>query len=95
LGLAEAYRGHRYQAIQEGRRAVELLPLSKDALDGTFAIRELAEIYMAVGEANSAIDQLQGMIAVPSYASAAGIKADPTWAPLRGNPRFERLVAGN
>ena len=94
LGLAEAYRGHRDQAIQEGRRAVELLPLSKDALDGTFAIRELAEIYMAVGEANAAIDQLQDMIAVPSYASAAGIKADPTWAPLRGNPRFERLVAG-
>ena len=95
LGLAEAYRGHRDQAIQEGRRAVDLLPLSKDALDATFAIRDLAEIYMAVGEANAAIDQLQGMIAVPSYASAAGIKADPTWAPLRGNPRFERLVAGN
>ena len=94
LGLAEAYRGNRDQAIREGRRAVELMPLSKDALEATFAIRDLAEIYMAVGEANAAIDQLQGMIAVPSYASPAGIKADPTWAPLRGNPRFERLVAG-
>jgi serine/threonine-protein kinase len=94
LGVAEAYRGQGDQAIQEGRRAVELLPLSKDALDATFAIRQLAEIYMVVGEANAAVDQLQGMIAVPSYASAAGIRADPTWAPLRGNPRFERLVAG-
>jgi serine/threonine-protein kinase len=94
LGVAEAYLGHRAQAIQEGRRAVELLPLSKDALYATIAEQRLAQIYMVVGEPDAAIDQLHAALAVPSDVSAVGLKADPTWAPLRGNPRFERLVAG-
>jgi eukaryotic-like serine/threonine-protein kinase len=94
LGLAEAYLGNRAQAIQEGRRAVELLPLSKDALDATSAELQLAQIYTVVGEPDAAIEQLHAALAVPSDVSAAGLKADPTWAPLRGNPRFERLVAG-
>jgi eukaryotic-like serine/threonine-protein kinase len=94
LGVAEAYLGHRDLAIREGRRAVELLPVSKDALDATYAMRQLAEIYTVVGEPNAAIDQLRAMIAVPSPDSPTSLKADPTWAPLRGNPRFEQLVAG-
>jgi serine/threonine-protein kinase len=94
LGVAEAYLGHRAQAIQEGRRAVELLPLSKDALYATIAEQRMAQIYMVVGEPDAAIEQLHAALAVPSDVSAVGLKADPTWAPLRGNPRFERLVAG-
>jgi serine/threonine-protein kinase len=94
LGVAEAYLGHRAQAIQEGHRAVELLPLSKDAFDATSAKLQLARIYTTVGEPDAAIEQLQAALAVPSPISAAGLKANPTWAPLRGNPRFERLVAG-
>jgi TolB-like protein/Tfp pilus assembly protein PilF len=94
LGLAEAYLGHRAQAIQEGRRAVELLPPSKDALDATSAELQLAQIYTVVGEPDAAIEQLHAALAVPSDVSAAGLKADPTWAPLRSNPRFEQLVAG-
>jgi len=94
LGVAEAYLGHRAQAIQEGRRAVELLPLSKDAFDAPSAKVQLARIYTTVGEPDAAIEQLQAALAVPSPVSAAGLRADPTWAPLRGNPRFEQLVAG-
>jgi len=48
-----------------------------------------------VGEPDAALDLLlRGVLAVPSPFSAAGLKADPTWAPLRSNPRFEQLVAG-
>jgi serine/threonine-protein kinase len=94
LGVVEAYLGHRAQALQEGRRAVELLPPSKDALDAPSARRQLAEIYTVLGEPDAAIEQLQAALAVPSDVSAAGLKADPTWAPLRSNPRFEQLVAG-
>jgi tetratricopeptide (TPR) repeat protein len=94
LGIAEAYLGHRAQAIQEGRRGVELMPPSKDAFDATFAMRYLAEIYAVAGEPDAAVEQLHAALAVPSFLSAAGLKADPTWAPLRGNARFEQLVAG-
>jgi serine/threonine-protein kinase len=94
LGVAEAYLGHRAQALQEGQRAVELLPPSKDANYASIAQVNLAEIYTALGESDGAIDQLRDVLAVPSGVSAAVLKADPTWAPLRGNPRFERLVAG-
>jgi serine/threonine-protein kinase len=94
LGVAEAYLGHRAQAIHEGRRAVDLLPPSKDALFATTAELQLAEIYTVGGEPDAAVELLHVALAVPSDVSAAGLKADPTWAPLRSNPRFERLVAG-
>ncbi len=94
LGVAEAYLGQRAQAIRDGRRGLELLPLSKDAFYATIANVDLAEIYMVLGESDAAVEQLRAAVAVPSFFSAAGFNADPTWAPLRGNPRFERLVAG-
>ncbi len=94
LGLAEAHLGRRAQAIQEGQRAVGLLPPSKDAYYATIPHLQLAEIYTVVGEPDSAVEQLRAALSVPSAVSAAGLKADPTWTPLRGNPRFEQLVAG-
>jgi len=94
LGVAEAYLGHRAQALQEGQRAVQLLPPSKDAYYAPIVQVQLAEIYTALGEPDTAIDQLRAALAVPSHVSASGLKADPTWAPLRGNPHFEQLVAG-
>jgi serine/threonine-protein kinase len=94
LGIAEAYLGHRAEAVQEGRGAVGLLPLSKDAFDAPLARIHLAEIYTAVGEPDSAVEQLRAALAVPSMVSVASLKVDPFWAPLKGNPRFERLVAG-
>ena len=94
LGLADAYRGDRAEALREGRRAADLLPPSRDAYTGVDIVVERAEIYAAVGQADSAVSLLQTAVAVPSQYSASGLKADPTWAPLRGNGRFERLVAG-
>ena len=94
VAAAQSGLGRRTQAIQEGQRAVELLPLSKDASYASIAQLQLAEIYTVVGEPGVAVDQLGATLGVPSPVSAAGLKADPTWAPLRGNPRFEQLVAG-
>lgn len=94
LGVAEAHLGQRAQAIEDGRRGVELLPPSKDELEATVAEVQLAEIYAILGEPDSAIERLHAALAVPSRFSAASFRADPTWALLRGNPRFERLVAG-
>jgi len=94
LGVAEAYLGQRAQAIQDGRRGVELLPSSKDAFYASIAEVQLAEIYTVLGESGGAVEQLHAALAVPSPFSAAGLKADPTWTPLHGNRQFERLVAG-
>jgi serine/threonine-protein kinase len=94
LGVAEAHLGHRTAAIQEGRKATELLPLSKDAYFGSIPILQLAEIHTVVGEPEAAIEELRSVLAMPSVVSAAGLKSNPIWAPLRSNPRFEQLVAG-
>ncbi len=94
LGLAEAYRGRREQALAEARRAAELLPVSKDAYFGMGVVVNAAEIRMASGQPDSAVALLRQALAVPSDISIARLKADPLWAPLRGTPAFERLVAG-
>ncbi|HYL28360.1 MAG TPA: protein kinase [Gemmatimonadales bacterium] len=94
LAVADAYLGRGTEAIQAGQQAVAMLPLSKDAVYGFAGPQTLAEVYTVLGDTNAALDQLEALLAVPSPLSGARLRADPTWAPLRGNPRFERLVAG-
>jgi hypothetical protein len=55
----------------------------------------LARIYLLVGEPGRALEQLEPLLKVPYYLSPGWLKIDPTFAPLRGNPRFERLVNGS
>jgi serine/threonine-protein kinase len=94
LAVADVYLGRGTEAIQAGQRAVAILPESKDAVYGFAGPAALAEVYTVLGDTNAALDQLEALLAVPSPLSGARLRADPTWAPLRGNPRFERLVAG-
>jgi serine/threonine-protein kinase len=94
LGVAEAYRGRREQALAEARRAGELLPVSKDAYFGIVVLVDQAEIHMASGQPDSAVAVLRQALALPSDISIPRLKADPLWAPLKGTPAFERLVAG-
>ena len=93
LGLAYAGMGRKVEAIAEGRKAVEVTPRSADALDHTDAVADLARIYVRVGEPDAAMDQIEYLGTIPSYYSAGGYRTLPDWAPLRGNPRFERFLA--
>ena len=84
--------GRKEEAIREGKRGVELLPVSKDAFWGPFVVEDMARIYTLVGEHGAAIDQLEYLLSIPAFISAPMIRLDPTWAPLRSNPRFQKLV---
>jgi serine/threonine protein kinase len=92
LGLIDAGLGRKEEALREGRRAVELLPISKDALGGTHMNKYLALIAAWVGDNDLACEQLA--IAIPRMCdlSYGQLKLMPWWDPLRGDPRFEKIV---
>jgi hypothetical protein len=92
LGLAHARAGRKRDAVAAGRRAAELLPPSTDANSGPFVLTHLAEIYTIVGEPGLAIQTLRPLLTIPSWISGAELQSDPTWAPLRGHPRFTELA---
>jgi hypothetical protein len=69
-------------------------PFSRDATVGPYLQHRLARIYLLVGEPEKALDQLEPLLKIPYYLSPGWLKIDPNFAPLRGNPRFERLVNG-
>jgi eukaryotic-like serine/threonine-protein kinase len=94
LGLALAYLGRKADALREGRRAVELLPISRDANNGPYMQHQLARIYLLVGEPEKALDQLEPLLRVPYYLSPGMLRIDPTFDPLRKNPRFRKQVEG-
>ncbi|MGH7534551.1 MAG: tetratricopeptide repeat protein, partial [Gemmatimonadales bacterium] len=94
LGITYARRGQEADAIREARRAVELLPMSKDAFFGGNALADLAKVYALVGEPDSALPKLDTLLSVPSWVSAGLLRSDPDWSSLRGNARFQRLLAG-
>jgi len=94
LGLAYAGLGLKEAAIREGRQAVAVVPISRDHYSGPRTVSGLAEIYVMVGEYDAAIDQLATVLVIPGDGKVTVplLQLDPIWAPLRGNPRFERLL---
>jgi serine/threonine-protein kinase len=92
LGMIDAALGHKQDAIREGRRAVELLPVTKDAMAGAEMLTSQAIIYAWVGELDFAIKQLDEVLRIPSWVSYGQLKLHPFWDSLRGDPRFEKLV---
>ena len=93
-GLALAYLGQRAAAVREGERGLALAQATRDVYsDIPNARRVLAQIYVVAGEHPHALEQLDSLLAKPYYISPAWLKVDSTWAPLRGDPRFERLLA--
>jgi serine/threonine protein kinase/tetratricopeptide (TPR) repeat protein len=93
LGLIDAGLVRREEALREGRLAVELLPVEKDALGGPVMIKYLAIIAAWVGDKDLACEQLAMAIRPPSVISYGQLKLLPCWDPLRGDPRFEKIVA--
>jgi TolB-like protein/Tfp pilus assembly protein PilF/predicted Ser/Thr protein kinase len=93
LGLIDAGLGRKEEALREGRHAVELLPMEKDAFVGRFLLRYFAVIAAWVGEKDLACEQLAIMVRPPYSATYGALKLLPFWDPLRGEPCFEQIVA--
>ena len=93
LGLIDAALGEKEAALREGRRAVELLPVTKDALNGAEILYFYTVICAWTGERDLAIEQLEILAKIPAGVSYGEICLDPFWDPLRGDPRFEKIVA--
>ena len=91
LGTLLARLGRKEDAINEGKKAVELLPESEDAVEGPQATAALAEIYAWVGEHDEAIRLLDHLLTVPGGLTIPQLKLDPLWDPLRSDPRFQKL----
>ena len=94
LGLISAALGRREEALGYGRRAVELLPVSKDAYDGPIMAVNLAVIYAHLGERDLAIAQLSSLVKIPNGPTPGTLRIETEWDPLRGDPRFEKLISG-
>jgi len=94
LGLIDAGLGRKEDALREGRRAIELLPIEKDSINGAHMIEYFAVIAAWVGEKGLALEYLAKAEQLPSYGTTTygQLKLLPYWDPLRGDPRFEKIV---
>lgn len=94
LAIVYAKLGRSADAVREGRRAAELLPVERDAAFGPDMLELLAEVYTRVGEIDSAVTTIERLLAIPSYLSVPRLRMESVWDPLRSNPRFQRLLSG-
>jgi TolB-like protein/Tfp pilus assembly protein PilF len=92
LAQVDAGRGRKELAIQEAQHAVDLMPLSKDVYDGALVLEGLAQVYTWTNDQDRAIELLQKLVAMPGYINYARLKLLPMWNPLRGDPRFKKIV---
>lgn len=92
LGTVLAGLGQKEDAINEGKKAVELLPESEDAFAGPYGTAALAQIYAWVGEPDEAFPLLDHLLTVPNGLTVWELKLDPAWDPLRKDPRFQALL---
>ena len=93
LAQVDAGLGQKDLAIREAQHAIELMPVSKDIYDGALVLEGLAQVYTWSGERDRAIELVQKLVTMPSYVNYARLKLHPLWSPLRGDPRFEEIVA--
>jgi len=93
LGVIDALLGRKQEALSECRRAVELLPVEKDAFNGPIMIQWFAISAAWVGERDLAFEQLANAAHLPGTLSYGWLKLMPFWDPLRGDPRFKAIVA--
>jgi serine/threonine protein kinase/tetratricopeptide (TPR) repeat protein len=93
LALTDAALGRSEDALTEGRKAVGMLPISKDAMDGPVLATELAQVYVFAGENELAIQQLETLKQVPRALAYGDFAKLPDWDPLRSNPRYQKLLS--
>lgn len=93
LAQVDAGLGEKARALEEARHAVELMPVSRDAYDGVLVLQGLAQVYTWTGENEQAIALLDRLLQMPGYLSYGYLRVDPSWDPLRGDPRFAEFLA--
>lgn len=92
-GHFDAGLGHKEEAIREARMAVDLNPIARDPIHGTVMVMRLAMVYAWTGDRDRAIEQLEILTKLPSPISYGELRFNPDWDALRGDARFEKLVA--
>jgi tetratricopeptide (TPR) repeat protein len=92
LGMIDAALGRKEDAIREGRQAIELLPVNKNAMEGAGLMENLGIIYAWTGEKDLAIEQIAATLNIPSPLNYGHLHLHPCRDPLRGDPRFEKVV---
>ena len=93
LAMIDAALGNKEQAVAEGRRASELLPVTEDAITGADILEHLAITYAWCGDKNDALEKLSNLSSIPSGVNYGMLRLDPIWDSLRSDPRFEKIVA--
>jgi len=92
LGAAYAGLGRRKEAVEAGKKGMELCPPKKEAWRATFRMTDMARIYVMVGEPGEAVKQLDYLLSVPAEISTYALQHDPTWAPLKASAGFQDLL---
>jgi serine/threonine-protein kinase len=92
LGIAYAGMGQKGKAIEEGAKAVDLLPMNKDAYFGAYRIEDMARIYVMVGDYDKALEQIRFLLSHPGPMSVKMLQLDPVWKPLREMPEFKKII---
>ena len=93
IGVVDAALGNKEDAIREGHSAIELIPVSKNAIDGARMIQYLAVIYAWTGNKDDAIERLTEAVKLPgSHVTYGNLRLNPLWDPLRDDPRFEAII---
>lgn len=95
VGLIYAGLGRNEDALHAGQHAIEILPESKDAYNGPILTISMARIQTFIGKHEEAIALLEHSLATPNGITVNELRLDPTWDALRGNPKFQQLVADN
>ncbi len=93
-GLSLAMVGRRAEAVREAEQAVKLEPTATNGITGPLVQFIVVLTYVALGDEEAALDRLEPLLRIPFYVSPAWLRIDPELAPLRDNPRFQRLIAG-
>jgi TolB-like protein/Tfp pilus assembly protein PilF len=92
VGIAYAGLGLKEKAIEAGKRAVDMMPINKEAFRGVFRVEDLARIYVMVGEYDAALEQIKYLLSIPSRLSVKLLLLDPTWKPLWNLPEFKKII---
>ena len=92
LGLIDAILGKKEEALSEGRRAIEMLPIVKNLTTDGYVKRYFAMICAWAGERELALEHLEVVARIPGGPSYGDLRLNPMWDPLRGDPRFEKIV---